>query len=227
MDSTEITLRRTAAVSALAARYLARPEASSIAICGCGAQGRAQLEALTDVLPLERASAWDHDPGQAESFADEMRTELGIEVTGLTDLAAATDRCAVIVTATTARVPFLTRAMVAPGTFVVAVGADSPEKSELVPDVMRDATIVTDALEQCATFGDLHHAIEAGICTRAGVYAELGDLVSGRKRGRRTPGEITIFDSTGTAVADVASAARIYERAMTRSTGSSIDFGAD
>jgi alanine dehydrogenase len=225
MDSIEITLRRTAAASALAARYLARSDAASVAICGCGMQGRAQLAALVEVLSLKQALVWDLDSEKANEFARTMRAELHLDVAAVREPGDATRQSDVIVTATTARAPFLTTDMVSPGVFVAAVGADSPEKSELAPQLMAAATIVVDVLAQCATMGDLHHAIEAGQVALTDVHAELADLVVERKPGRASPDEITVFDSTGTALQDVASAAAIYQRAMAGHIGLSINFG--
>jgi ornithine cyclodeaminase/alanine dehydrogenase-like protein (mu-crystallin family) len=226
MDSIEITLRRTAAASALAARYLARPEVDCVAILGCGAQGRVQLAALAEVLPVKRAFVWDLDREKAWALARDTGVALCIDVTAVPEADDATRWSGVIVTSTTSRAPFLTPDMVSAGTFVAAVGADSPEKSELAPELMAQATIIVDILAQAATMGDLHHALVAGRVTLSDVHAELGDLVVGRKVGRTTPDEITVFDSTGAALQDVASAARIYERAIASGTGSFINFGA-
>ena len=226
MDSIEITLRRTAAASALAARYLARQDADCIAICGCGAQGRAQLAALVDVLPIKSARVWDLDREKARVFARDMGEALQVDIASVADVGDATSSSGVIVTATSSRTPYLTREMVPAGSFVAAVGADSPEKSELAPELMAEATIVVDVLAQAATMGDLHHALAAGPATLADVHAELGDLVIGRKPGRTSPEEITVFDSTGTAILDAASAVAIYERAVAANIGSLIDFGA-
>ena len=226
MDSIEITLRRTAAASALAARYLAREDADCIAICGCGAQGRAQLAALLEVLPLTQARVWDLDHDKAEEFARHGRAAFGIGIRTFSEVADATRSSDVIVTATSSRTPYLTRDIVPAGAFVAAVGADSPEKSELAPELMAQATIVVDVLAQAATMGDLHHALAAGRATLAGVHAELGDLVVGRKPGRTSREEITVFDSTGTAILDAASAVAIYERAVVANNGSLIDFRA-
>ena len=207
MDSIEVTLRRTAAASALAARYLARADATSILICGCGAQGAAQLAALRDVLPLSRCLAWDRDPGRAAAFSEGFQAEVA------EDLAPAALASDVIVTCTTSRQPFLDRVMVRPGTFVAAVGADSPDKSEISPALMASAKVVADVLDQCVAMGDLHHAIAGGAMTRQAVHAELAELVGGARPGRTSAGEITLFDSTGTGLQDVAAAAMIYERA--------------
>jgi ornithine cyclodeaminase/alanine dehydrogenase-like protein (mu-crystallin family) len=111
------------------------------------------------------------------------------------------------------------RGQLRPGAFVAAVGADNPVKQELDPALMRSAKIVVDILEQCASIGDLRHALEAGAVTLTDVHAELGEIVSGRKTGRTSAEEITIFDSTGTALQDVAAAALVYERALRTGKG--------
>ena len=121
---------------------------------------------------------------------------------------------------------FLMRGDVRPGTFVAAVGADNPEKQELDPALMAGGLVVTDITEQCATIGDLHHALEAGAMTRDAVHAELADVVVGRKPGRRSPEDITIFDSTGTALQDVAAAALVYQRARAGNVGIGVALGA-
>jgi ornithine cyclodeaminase/alanine dehydrogenase-like protein (mu-crystallin family) len=226
MDSIEITLRRTAAATALAARYLARTDADCIALCGCGAQGRAQLEALTDVLPARRALVWDLDRDKARRFAGEAADALKLDVTAVDEADEATRASGVIVTATTARTPFVRPDMIAPGTFIAAIGADSAEKNELSPAVMANATIVVDLLEQAVKMGDLHHAIAAGVVTANDVHAELADIIVGNKAGRRTRDEIIVFDSTGTALQDVASAVWIWRRAIATHAGSSIHLGA-
>jgi ornithine cyclodeaminase/alanine dehydrogenase-like protein (mu-crystallin family) len=208
VDSIEVTLRRTAAASALAARFLARPDATAVLICGCGVQGAAQLEALRAVLPLTHGFAWDRDPALAAAFA------AAHGLVAVDDPSTAARVSEVIVTCTTARTPFLTLPMVAPGTFIAAVGADSPDKSEIAPTLMAKALVVADVLAQCAEMGDLHHAIAAGAMNRGDVHAELGDLIAGARPGRASTEEITLFDSTGTALRDVAAAASIHRRAI-------------
>ena len=206
MDSIEVTLRRTAAATALAARYLARPDSRTVLICGCGEQGRAQLAALSQALPLSRCLAWDRDYARARRFAREKGAEaVKDQPNG--------EGMDVIVTCTTATQPFLGPEHVAPGTFVAAVGADSPGKSEIAPALFATALVVTDVRAQCAAMGDLRHALAAGVNPGC-VHAELAELVSGAKAGRTSREQITLFDSTGTALQDVASAAMIYERAL-------------
>jgi ornithine cyclodeaminase/alanine dehydrogenase-like protein (mu-crystallin family) len=141
------------------------------------------------------------------------------------DLALATRTSDVIVTCTTASEPFLTPAHVKSGTFIAAVGADSPTKSEIAPELMRRSKVVADVLAQCLDMGDLRHAAEAGAMTPSDIYAELAELVTGDKPGRTDPEEITLFDSTGVAIQDVASAAVIYERAVKAGVGIALDPG--
>jgi ornithine cyclodeaminase/alanine dehydrogenase-like protein (mu-crystallin family) len=213
MDSMEVTLRRTAAATAVAARWLARRDAATVTVCGCGVQGRAQLQALARVLPLRAAFAFDADEARAAAFARDLSRELGLAVAAVRDLADALSRSDACVTCTPARRPFLLRSHVGPGMFVAAVGADSPDKQELDPGLMAAATVVADVADQCAVMGDLHHALAAGAVEREDVV-ELADVVTGRKPGRRSADEITVFDSTGTAIEDVAAAALVYEKAQ-------------
>ena len=225
MDAIEITLLRTGAATAVAAKYLARRDSRIATVCGCGNQGRVQLRALARVLPLEVAYAVDREPSRAERFAAELGPELALDIQPASDLATGAHASDVIVTCTPSRKPILARAAVRPGTFVAAVGADSKDKQELDPNLLVGNTVVVDVLEQCATIGELHHALVAGCVTRADVHAELGDVVAGRRPGRTSDQEITIFDSTGTALQDVAAAALAYEKAVRLGSGLAVKLG--
>ncbi len=225
IDSIEITTLRTGAATAVAAEYLAREDARVATICGCGNQGRVQLRALSCVRDVERIFAFDSDPAQARRFADQMSQERGLTVEPVEDLCAAVRASDVCITCTPARSYLLRAEDVRPGTFVAGVGADSEDKQELDPRLFARARVVVDSLEQCAAIGDLHHALEGGVVTRASVYAELAELVAGRKPGRTSPDEITLFDSTGIALEDVGAAIVVYERALERNAGVRVDFG--
>jgi len=226
MDSIEITILRTGAATAVAAKRLARPDSRVATICGCGNQGRVQLEAVACVLPLEAAFAFDVDEAQARRFSDELSSELGLEITATRDLPGAVSRSDVCVTCTPARRPFLRREHLRPGTFIAAVGADSPDKQELESSILGASKVVVDILEQCAEFGELNHALKEGSIRREQVHAELGEVVAGRKPGRASSDEIIVFDSTGTALQDVAAAAIVYERALGKGIGDRMDFAA-
>lgn len=224
MDSIAITTSRTAAATAVAAKHLAREDSRAVTVFGCGEQGRTQLRALTRVLAIERAFSFDLDPEKAESFARDLSSELGIEVSPVDDPAAVSRSSDVIITATPSRRAFLTRDHLSPGTFVAAVGADSDDKQEVDPALVASSTLVVDVLDSCASIGELHHALAAGLMTREGVHAELAEVVAGAKKGRRSAEEITLFDSTGTAIEDVAAAARVYEKAIASGAGVAISF---
>lgn len=223
LDSMELTALRTAAATGVAAKYLARPDSKVAAVCGCGVQGRAQLQALAEVLPIEKVYAFDSDGARAESFAREMSDELRVRVEAAPDLRRAARESDVCVTCTPSRRPILMRDDVRPGTFVAAVGADNPTKQEIDPRLMASGKIVVDVLAQCAAIGDLHHALAAGAVAEGDVYAELGEIVAGRKPGRTSEAEIVIFDSTGTALQDVAAAAVVYEGALRAGVGARLN----
>jgi ornithine cyclodeaminase/alanine dehydrogenase-like protein (mu-crystallin family) len=225
LDSIEITSRRTAAATAVAAKHLARADAAVATIVGCGEQGRSQLRALCCVRPIRAARAVDADAARAAAYAGEMSRELGVDVTPASDVRAAARECDVCVTCTPSRRPLLDVGDVSPGTFVAAVGADAPEKQEIAPALLATSAVVVDVLAQCAAFGDLHHAIEAGLMRREDVRAELAAIVAGEAAGRRSDDEVVIFDSTGTALQDVAAAALVYERALAAGAGMRVALG--
>jgi alanine dehydrogenase len=224
MDSTEITTLRTGAATAVAAKYLSRPDSKVATICGCGNQGRISLKALMKVRPLERANAFDYDGAQAEHFARELSIELGVELKATADLAAAVGESDICVTCTPSKQYFLNREYVSAGTFIAAVGADNEEKQELDPALLQHSKIIVDLLEQCASIGDLHHALVQGLVTREDVHAELGEVIAGLKTGRESAEEIIVFDSTGMALQDVVATVAVYERALSTDHAARMNF---
>jgi alanine dehydrogenase len=223
MDSREITLKRTGAATAVAARYLANPNSDTVTICGCGVQGRMQLRALAQVLPIRRVFAFSRNQNRARAFAAEMFDELGILIETVGNLRQALQDSNVCVTCTRSTHYFLPKEYVTAGTFIAAVGADTPAKQELDPELLMSNKVVVDIRAQCAKVGELHHALVRGF-SESNVHAELGEVVSGKKPGRCSREEIIIFDSTGTALQDVAAAAAVYEKALRAGTGTTFDF---
>ena len=224
LDSMELTIQRTAAATAVAAKHLARRNSSTLAICGCGAQAAAQVKAVRAVLPIRRVLAFDLDRSKAEAFSGAprrpdvgLRGEVDFQVANSLEQALA--EADVLITCTPSRQAFVKVSMVRPGTFLAAVGADNPEKQEIEPALLKQAKVVADMLDQCAAIGDLHHAIDAGLMTRADVHAELGAVVAGLAPGRESDDEIIVFDSTGTALQDVAAAAIVYRKAQASGAG--------
>ncbi|MGE0553821.1 MAG: ornithine cyclodeaminase family protein [Gemmatimonadales bacterium] len=219
MDSIEITAQRTAAATAVAARYLARADAAVVGIVGCGVQGDRHLRALALMRPLARAVVFDRDAGQAIRFAERMSAALGMPVTAVESIARVAESADVCVTCTPSKEFLLAAGAVRPGCFVAGVGVDATHKRELAPSLLAGGKVVVDWLPQCVAFGDLHHAIEAGVMTAGQVHAELGQIVAGLAPGRESEVEVTVFDSTGMALQDAAAAALVYERAVERRLG--------
>ncbi|MEW6733601.1 MAG: ornithine cyclodeaminase family protein [Acidobacteriota bacterium] len=213
MDSIEITINRTGAATALAAKYLARPDSATITICGCGNQGRISLLGIAQLFPLKRAFLYDINPRTAEALAESLSGSIALPILSFSDLKEAVRQSDIIVTCTTSRSYFIEADHVPLGAFIAAVGADSHDKQELQPSMLAASKLVVDILEQCAEIGELHHAIEQNLLNKQDVYAELGEIIAGRKPGRTSKDEIVIFDSTGTAIQDVVSAAAVYEKA--------------
>jgi ornithine cyclodeaminase/alanine dehydrogenase-like protein (mu-crystallin family) len=222
MDSASITMLRTGAATAVAAKYLARRDSRTATVVGCGVQGEIQLAAINAVLPLERALLVDTDHARAEHAAARAATRLGLRAEAAKDLRAALGQSDVLLTCTPARRAYVMAADVAPGTFIGAVGADSQGKQEIDPKLVATATLVVDIVAQCAEIGELQHALAGGLMTREQVHAELGDVVAGRRPGRTRRDEITIFDSSGTALQDVAAAIAVYEKARASGRGTDV-----
>lgn len=188
-------------------------------IVGCGAQAMAQLAAVQVVRHVERVSVFDLDAERCATFARRASQTLGIPVVAVTDLSEATRASEIVITCTPSRKAFIGVSDVSAGAFVAAVGADNEHKQEIEPALLARAAVVTDSVEQCASIGDLHHAIENGVMTVGDVRAELSAVVANPGLGRRSADEIVVFDSTGVAFQDVAAAALVFERATSEGVG--------
>lgn len=214
MRSGMLTALRTAAATAVAARYLALADASTAAFVGCGVQASAHLRALLLVRPIKRVIAFDRDPAAMVRFASQARAAFGLSIEIAPDIRSAVAETHIVITSTTARRPLIADGDLSPGTFVGAVGADNETKHEIDPGLMRAAGVIVDDLDQCARLGDLHHALGAGAMELRDVRASLDRVVGGSIRGRQSDAEIIVFDSTGVAIEDVAAAAVIHERTL-------------
>ena len=226
LDSIDITIKRTAAASAVAAKYLARKNSTVATICGCGTQGRAQLLAIHSMLPLKKVYAFDVDPNASSRFAAELSRELKIDIEPVRALPSAIRNSDIVVTCTPATEFFVHKEDVAPGTFIAAVGADDAHKQEIDPALMASAKVVGDSLEQICAIGDTHHAIAQGLMRKENVHAELSEIVAGKKQGRTNNNEIIIFDSTGVAIEDAIAGAEVYEKASAAGIATHFQFAA-
>ena len=201
------------------------PEGISNGVRGCdiSVPFSRRTVALAGVFTMVRFVGLTAITDVAVLMANKMTKEIGIPIRPVTHIEQAAKQSDVIVTCTTSRQYFLKKEYVREGAFVAAVGADSHDKQELDPYLLASSKVVTDILEQCARIGDLHHAIRANVMSSESVYAQLHEIVSGIKPGRTSDEEIVIFDSTGTAIQDAASAAVAYQRAVDRGIGRFID----
>lgn len=222
MDSSALTIIRTAAATGVAARLLAPPDASSVTIIGCGAQAFAQLRAVAFVRPIRRVVTIDTAPAAADRLATRIRAELAIDATARDEPPDAPLETQIVVTCTPSRTPILGSRHILPGTFIAAVGTDSDTKSEIEPGLMASADVVVDSLTQAAAIGDLHHAIAAGVMTLGDVRGELGQLLAAAPRLPVDRQRTVIFDSTGVAVEDVAAAVVAYRRSLDMRLGSEV-----
>ena len=225
MDSIEITIQRTGGATAVAAKYLARPDSRTITICGCGNQGAVSVRAVSKIFSIEKVFAFDLHREKADKFAAEVSTEFGVDAEAVTTLARAVRQSDIVVTCTPSKEALLKLEWIGPGTFIAAVGADNEEKQELEPELLAKNKTVVDLIEQASTIGELHHALDSRVMTKDDVHAELGEVLAGHKRGRISADEVTIFDSTGMALQDVIVAAAVYEKAIAEKLGQTIDFG--
>ncbi len=220
MDGKTLTAIRTGAASGLATELLARQDAESVAILGAGVQGRTQLEAVGAVRTLGSAAIYDPLPENAERFAEEMSEELGIPVRAAASAGEAIRGADIVCAATVSSTPVFEDADLSPGAHLNAIGSYKPHVQEIPSDTVLRAKVVVDerdaALQET---GDLIIPIEQGLMTVDHIYAELGELTSGVKKGRTDDQEITFFKSVGLAIQDLAAATVALEKAATRNIG--------
>jgi alanine dehydrogenase len=217
MDGLLITKLRTAAAAAVAAQTLARRNSHVVGLIGCGAQADAQVLALAEVFRLSRVNVWGYLPGEARRFCASMRRRLSqIAFEPCASIEVCVREADIVVTVTPSRRPLVRRSWLAAGTHVNAIGADAPGKQELDPQILRQATVVVDDYEQAIHGGELNVPIDRGQFHLRQIHATLGEILIGRKPGRRSSRELSVFDSTGLAVHDVAVGAEVVRRAHRR-----------
>jgi ornithine cyclodeaminase/alanine dehydrogenase len=220
MDGTIITSLRTGAAAAVATRQLARADARTLGLIGCGAQAPYLLRSIAAVRDLAEVRLFDRDPERARALAERM-DDLPARPAEQTEVAAAD----IVTTATPGLGVVLEAGWLRPGAHVNAIGADGPGKQELDPAILTGARVVVDDLEQAVHGGELNVAIERGLFRQSQIAATLGEVVAGLKPGRQRADQITVFDSTGLAIQDIATASLAYARARERGLGQEIELG--
>ncbi len=223
LEGTYLTALRTGAASALAARYLARPDARRVACFGAGVQAEFQLRCLAAVRPVQGVAVIGRDRARAQAFAGRMTALLGVPVAVADDPREAVKRADIVTCATTSTTPVVHGVDLAPGAHVDAVGAFSPKTREVDSETVRRARIVVDsyagALEDA---GDLLIPLAEGLIDRSHIVAELSELVGDPGRGRTTEDQVTLFKSVGFALEDLATARLAYTRAIAHGIGTEL-----
>ena len=226
MDASSITAIRTAAVSGLATRLLARPDATDLAILGSGIQAMTHLDAMRCVRGIRRVRIWSRTPSRARKFAEHASARFGCAVEVSETARDAVAGAQIICTATAARTPVLEGAWIAPGTHINAVGASLASARELDTEAVKRAYVYVDRRESAlAEAGDLLIPMSEGAITASHIRGELGELLLGEAPGPDHADNITLFKSLGLAIEDLASAQHLYKRAVATETGTRLSIG--
>jgi alanine dehydrogenase len=213
MDGTTLTRLRTGAAAAVATRYLAREDASSLGLVGAGIQAYSQLEAIAEVRPVREVVVADRDPEAVAEFRERYGRAYEVREGSVAEAAA----CDVVSTTTPVREPIVDD--VGEHTHVNAMGADAEGKHEIADGVLTDAKIVIDDYDQCTHSGEINVPWSQGVLGEEDIHAELAEVVAGERSGRESGDGVTVFDSTGLAIQDVAAAHVVYERACAEGAG--------
>lgn len=223
MDGSLITGVRTGAAGAVAARALARKNSEVVAVIGAGGQARMQVLALSRIFPLKQVRVWCR--GDGSEYCRRMGEELpGVEFLAFETAQDAVCGADIVVTTTPSREALVMDEWIQPGMHITAVGSDSPGKQELDPAIFRRASkIVNDSITECVRRGDTQHPIALGYIRSEDIHAEIGEILLGRKPGRESDDEITIYDTTGLSVLDIHTAAMVYHAAVEQGLGTYID----
>jgi alanine dehydrogenase len=219
MDGTEITARRTGAAAAVATDYLAVPDATSVGIVGAGVQSHTQLEAVATVREIEEVVVADRNEDRVAEFVETYADRFDTRGGSITEAG----HCDVLSTVTPVEEPLVGPGDVGEHTHVNAIGADAPGKHELADAVLEAAKIVVDDYEQCTHSGEINVPWAAGVLDDGDIHAEMGAVVNGDRPGREPGDGVTVFDSTGLAIQDVAAAHVVYEGATGAGEGESYD----
>lgn len=224
MDGSLITGFRTGAAGAISAKLLARKDSKTVAVIGTGEQARMQIRALKAVLEFEKIQIWGRSVEQLAAYKIDMEKEIGCSVEIARTPEEAVRGADIIISTTPSKEPIIKKDWVCPGTHIIAVGADMEGKQELEESLFDGSKIVVDNINQCITRGETQNPLKSGIIKKEDIYCEIGQILLGQKSGRENASEFTIFDTTGMAVQDNVTAAKIYERALALGLGSYYDF---
>jgi alanine dehydrogenase len=218
MDATETTAYRTGAAAAIASKYLARRDSHTVGIIGAGFQAHTQILAHAELFNPISINAFDVSQAAVDKLVRAF-PQFSIRNCSIEE-AVASD---IVCTLTPSRSPIVKRGWIRPGTHINAVGADAPGKEELDPSILKEAIVVVDDIKQASGSGEINVPIQTGAYGIGDIYGTLAEVVAGKKKGRTSGGDITVFDSTGIAIEDIAVARLLFEKAQQRGDYPSID----
>ncbi|MCU4753703.1 ornithine cyclodeaminase family protein [Halobacteria archaeon AArc-curdl1] len=219
MDGTELTMKRTGAAAAVATDYLAVEDATSLGIVGAGVQSYTQLDAIAAVRPIEEVVVSDLDDERIKRFIDVYGDDFDVRSGSISEAG----HCDVLSTVTPVTDPIVGLEDVGERTHINAMGADAEGKHELTDDLLQAARIVIDDHKQCTHSGEINVPYNDGVLTDDDIYGEIGQIVVGDKSGRDADTGVSVFDSTGLAIQDVAAAHVVYEQASSADNGTPFD----
>ena len=223
MDGRYITESRTAAVSAVSARHLARADASTLAIIGSGVQARSHLEALAEVRNLREVRIWSPNAHSRERFISDMSGNVSARLQNSRSAQQAVEGADLIVLVTSSPTPVIEDAWVAPGAHVVSVGACRPDQREMAPDLVARARLFVDSRAAALVeSGDVVMGLGEERFGEGHIAGEVGEVVLGRVAGRQSEDQVTVFKSLGMAVEDVVSADLVYRKALENGAGTEL-----
>ena len=224
MDGGYLTAVRTGAASGVATKYLARKDAGQVAgIFGAGVQAKMQLWAVAEAVKLSKAYVYDISEVAVGNFIKEMGEKLGIEIIKANN-AGEMMQADIICTATSSATPIFDGKLVKPGTHINGIGSHTPNARELDTEIIKRSKFVGDSREACfKEAGDIIIPVNEGVIPESHFYAELGELITGKKAGRINNNEITIFKSNGLAIQDVATAKLVYDKALATGIGLNVE----
>jgi len=226
MDGGFLTAMRTGAVSGLATRYMAKENARVAGVLGTGVQARAQLWGMASAHKLDKAICFSMDTVEnQQKFADDLAEQIGVPVSLVGSVQELIEGSEILALATTATTPIVDGDWVQPGTHINGIGSHAPGVRELDTKTVVKSKIICDNVKAClAEAGDLQIPIEEGSLNPSDIRGEIGDLVSGRKKGRESDSEITLFKSVGLSIQDISVAYHVYEKANSQGVGTNFEF---
>jgi alanine dehydrogenase len=219
-DGSYHTVMRTGAAGAVSAKWMAREDSKCLAIVGAGHMAVGTLATCNEVFKWQEVRVWSRTQKTLDAFVREEQPKYEtFSIRASTNLKNVVEGADVVVTVTPARGAIVMKDWIAPGTHIAAIGADKDGDQEIEPAILQQARIFVDDIRQCRTDGEINVPLQQGILKEEDIAGEIGEVITGKKQGRNSSEEITVFDSTGIALQDSATVPLEYERALAAGVG--------